>query len=233
MRLALTADLHGHLPTVPPCDALIIAGDILPAWMPSLPKPAHIARAYDWLRYEFYPWIQGLDVPVYATLGNHDAIWMPRFESAARADTFASAPTNLRILVDEAIEIGGVKAWFTPWTPTFFYWSFMDDEDGLARRFAAIPDDTEIIVSHGPPRGCCDLIPGSFGFSGERVGSTALLDRCCQLPDLQLLVCGHIHCAHGYGQIHKDGLMCEVYNVSLVDEGYRPVNPIVMYELTP
>lgn len=234
MILALTADLHGHLPEIPACDALVIAGDILPAWLPSRPAPPSITRVQMWLEHAFFPWVAALKTSVYLTWGNHDAFGMPRYQTLYD-ETFTKAPANLHVLVDDATTIGGRRFWFTPWTRTFFDWSFMDSEEGLATRFAAIPEDTEVLVSHGPPHGVCDLVPASmYRGHDERVGSTALMARIRQLPRLSLVICGHIHCAVGPGLIFRGESALDairVRNVSLVDEGYRPVHTVGVIEL--
>jgi Icc-related predicted phosphoesterase len=39
----------------------------------------------------------------------------------------------------------------------------------------------------------------------------------------RLMVCGHIHSAYGSYRLGDT----EIVNASLVDDGYRPVNPVV------
>ena len=43
----------------------------------------------------------------------------------------------------------------------------------------------------------------------------------------QLMVCGHIHPAYGRYRLGAT----EIINASLVDEDYRPVNPVIKIEL--
>ena len=52
---------------------------------------------------------------------------------------------------------------------------------------------------------------------------TATLERV--LP--RLVVCGHIHPAYGHYRLGET----EIINASLVDNRYRPVNPVVAIEL--
>ena len=52
---------------------------------------------------------------------------------------------------------------------------------------------------------------------------TAALER--EQP--RLMVCGHIHPAYGQYRLGTT----EITNASLVDEDYRPVNPVVRIEL--
>ena len=43
----------------------------------------------------------------------------------------------------------------------------------------------------------------------------------------RLMVCGHIHPAYGRYRLNAT----EIINASLVDEDYRPVNPVIKIEL--
>jgi Icc-related predicted phosphoesterase len=52
---------------------------------------------------------------------------------------------------------------------------------------------------------------------------TATLERV----QPRLMVCGYIHPAHGRYRLGTT----EIINASLVDEDYRPVNPVVTIEL--
>ena len=69
MRFVCLADLHGYLPVIPPCDVLLVAGDICPT---ADERPEAQRR---WLGSEFAPWLA--DVPaevVVGVAGNHDFV---------------------------------------------------------------------------------------------------------------------------------------------------------------
>ena len=197
MRMALISDTHGMLPRrelFHGADVVIHAGDI-----------AQDYQQQYWLDRVFFPWCERLEIPIHATWGNHDN---------PASCNLTQAPPNLHIHVDEAVEIGGVKFWFSPWSPVFGGWSWMRSEDNLLERYARIPKDTEIIVSHTPPRDACD---GTYVAPGQRLGSTALKVAAAGLPRLRLIVCGHIHDGRGEGELNG----VRVLNVSTVDELYR------------
>jgi len=202
MRLALLSDTHGFCPEIPPgADAVIHAGDI--AWD---------RRVIENYTDDIYPWAERVAVPIYATFGNHDFL-------ARDGKIPTGQPTNLQFLIDQAQTINGVKFWFSPWSHLFGSWAYMLKEKGLAERYALIPDDTEIIVSHGPPKNF-----GDEAMDGKRVGSVSLVERAMQLPKLKLIITGHIHEARGD---YKMGRI-RVMNVSYLDEYYRPAPPGVV-----
>ena len=131
-------------------------------------------------------------------------------------------PDGLRChyLQDEGTELFGLKLWGTPWQPWFHDWAFnaprRHGEAFLASKFEPIPADTDIVVAHGPPRGYGDRT------RSEHVGSTAMTETLKRVQP-RLMVCGHIHPAYGRYRLGAT----EIINASLVDDGYRPVNPVV------
>jgi Icc-related predicted phosphoesterase len=159
------------------------------------------------------------------TWGNHDHIG----EWPAKIPKF---PNHVHLLNNSSVTIDGVKFYGYPWTPRFFNWAFNVDRDSVAEEahMALIPDDTRVLVSHGPPEFCGDLI-GSL-----RVGSAALARRARMLPNLDLLVCGHVHAGAGAHRLVRhdpQGLayFLPVINASRVDEGYRPVHRVHEFDL--
>src|SRR5918994_5201919 len=105
MRIAAVADLHGHLPAVPPCDVLLVAGDLRP-------RDAQSPDAEEaWLTGPFRAWLD--EVPATETVGiagNHDFL----FERAPER-----VPKDLRwtYLQDGSCVAGGLTLWGSPWTP--------------------------------------------------------------------------------------------------------------------
>jgi len=96
-------------------------------------------------------------------------------------------------LENDGVEIEGFKIWGSPITPTFGEWAFMKARDKTHDVWKQIPNDTDILVVHGPPKGVRDL---SFNRDGklEMCGDHALMRRCFDLKDTLKLVCfGHIH----------------------------------------
>ena len=130
----------------------------------------------------FNEWLGGLgfhDIVVIA--GNHDVA----FE---RSPETRKLLTNCHYLQDEGVEIGGFKFWGSPWQPVFGNWAFnLRHGKPLADKWALIPEDTDVLVTHGPPFGILDL-PGF----GNNAGCQELLERVRKIAP-QLHVFGHIH----------------------------------------
>jgi hypothetical protein len=203
MLAALLSDTHGYLPTIPPgADLVLHAGDI----GIDGPLPAQ-AR---WVTDVWLPWARALARPVYATWGNHDFIG-----ERYHREGLPEMPHNVEVVVDATRTIAGVPVWFSPWSSWFGDWAWMRHEAGLAERYARIPPRTQVIVTHGPPRGAGDRV-----WDGHEAGSAALAGRIARLPDLCLVVTGHIHEARGAARCHG----VDVQNVSYVDLDYRPVD---------
>ena len=68
------------------------------------------------------------------------------------------------------------------------------------RNWAKVPEDTNVLITHGPPYGILDRSPGQE----EHQGDPELLARCQELPDLRLVSFGHVHGA--YGMEERDGV---------------------------
>jgi Icc-related predicted phosphoesterase len=94
----------------------------------------------------------------------------------------------------------------------------------LAERWALIPQDTQILVTHGPPYGILDEVP-----RGEKVGCQDLLDKVVELgqKQLKLHVFGHIH--YSYGSYYMGAV--QYVNAAVCNESYRPVNPPIVVEI--
>lgn len=209
LKIVAISDLHGKLPAIPECDLLLIGGDICPC---RGSQQSGITFQSFWLRGEFEPWLR--DVPakhVVATWGNHD--WI-----GERAPERVRLPWTM--LVDQSTELFGLKIYGTPWQPVFFDWAFNLTEPQLERKWAAIPDDTDILLLHGPPHGIGDMAD-----SGH-VGSPSLRRRVSEVKP-RLAVFGHIH--SGYGVYEVGG--SKLVNASLLDESYRMVNAPHVIEL--
>jgi Icc-related predicted phosphoesterase len=210
--IACVADLHEHLVDIPACDLLLIAGDV------SFAFKGDLAAKHAFLAGEFREWLDRVPAEeVVLVAGNHD-----------QSIEAWGLPEGLRChyLQDAGVELFGLRIWGTPWQPWFYDWAFnaprRDGETFLASKFGGIPDGTDIVVAHGPPRGYGDRTG-----RGEHVGSTALV-AALERVQPQLVVCGHIHEAHGRFALGATTIV----NASLVDERYRPVNPVVEIELT-
>lgn len=102
---------------------------------------------------------------------------------------------NAVYLQDEALELAGLRVYGTPWQPTFLNMSFnLPRGEALAKKWAEIPDDTDILVTHGPPYGILDKTSRD-----QRVGCRKLLERVEQIAP-RLHIFGHIHESRGQKQ---------------------------------
>jgi Icc-related predicted phosphoesterase len=100
---------------------------------------------------------------------------------------------NANVLIDEGIEIEGLNIYGSPTTPLLGTAFGMSSPNDRARHWSKVPDDTHVLVTHGPPFGILDLSPGQ----AERMGDPELRNRVRELPSLKLHAFGHVHGAHG------------------------------------
>ena len=209
MRVCCIGDFHGVLPPpVPPADVLLICGDV---------GPDEPDAAGAWLRDELGPWLEAQPVDaIVAVAGNHDLL-------AASDPTAFRAAAPWHYLDNETAVIDGVRVAGSAWSLPFGEWPFMADEHALDAIWQTIPADTEIVLVHGPPYGCCDATS-----SGVRGGSRSLLRRLNELTSLRLVCCGHIHEGYGRETLWSGAL---VVNASLVDVTVRLANEPVLIDL--
>lgn len=182
--LALLSDQHGRLPTIPPCDILVIAGDMCGGpshedgrWRPDLSDE----RWMTWLGAEFKDWIAMAPCAV-VVAGNHD--------TAIERYGPPNLPSSVSYLCDSGCEVLGLRFWGCPWIKRFDDLAFNRMEDKLDSHYGIIPDGVDVIISHGPP-----LLYGDR-LGVRNLGSESLLRAVNRLSP-RLVVCGHIHEARG------------------------------------
>lgn len=90
----------------------------------------------------------------------------------------------------------------------------------LKAKWDLIPEDTDVLITHGPARGMRD-------FTGdEHAGCEELMRRKQQLHGLRLHVCGHIHQAYG---VTVDEKGCIHANAAMA--GYEGMNTPLVFDL--
>jgi len=123
-------------------------------------------------------------------------------------------------LQDSEVTIDGVKFYGSPYSNKFFDWAFMEDDYYLKHRWKNIPDDTNVLITHGPAYGCHDLVKNDYG-RDPHVGSKSLMYKKQELVcTLKAHISGHIHEAYGANDIHGCTNVC----ASVLDEKYQLVH---------
>jgi len=171
--IADTHELHREV-DIPDGDILIHAGDFT-----MLSKSAAAILDFnEWLGE--LPHAYKLVVP-----GNHEFF----LESDPSKRGLIS---NATMLINEGLEVMGLKIWGSPVTPLYGGAFGRISSVDRANLYSKIPDDVDILVTHGPPYGHLDTTPVNTHPSG----CPELLRAVSKLkPRLHLF--GHIHGAHG------------------------------------
>jgi Icc-related predicted phosphoesterase len=132
----------------------------------------------------------------------------------------------LTYLQDHTHTIDGVKIYGSPWQPEFYNWAFNLPRNGveLQENWSNIPNDTEILITHGPPWGHCDVTP----YGNLNVGCELLRVRVDELKP-KIHVFGHVHSGYGYyynGHTH-------FINAAILNERYNYENKPLTVDWNP
>jgi len=204
--LVLMSDTHSFQQGmhVPEGDILIHAGDM-----------TEFGRLDEVI--DFNQWLSKLPHPHKIVIaGNHDLCF--EYDS----DQAKSMITNANYLQDQELEVMGINFFGSPWTPTFFDWAFMADPGpNIASIWAKIPENIDVLITHGPPFGICDLTE-----AGSHAGCKDLLDAV-SLVKPKYHIFGHIHEGRG---IKKAKGMTFV-NASNIDARYQQRYPAFVLEI--
>lgn len=139
---------------------------------------------------------------------------------------------GITLLRDSVAIVEGIPIYGSPYQPEFCNWAFnLPRGKTLKEKWDKIPDNTQVLVTHGPPMGILDGVvrfdPMTAEQTVENVGCWDLYNRIVDLKELKLHAMGHIH--SGYGQNIKYGI--KFVNASICTEGYRPENQPIVIEI--
>lgn len=185
-------------------DIIIHAGDIM------------TSGYYETEVINFCEWFSKLDNYEYKVFigGNHDRLAEDNPNLFKR---IVSEYPNIIYLQDSEVVIDGIKIYGTPWQPEFYNWAFNLPRSGpgLYSKWELIPEDTDILITHGPPDTILDYVAQSM----KHVGCEQLLERIMTIKP-KVNVFGHIH--QGYGSIRVNEI--EFINASVLNERYNYAN---------
>lgn len=152
MKVVLISDTHGAHPSLPAGDVLVHCGDL-----------THFGSFRE-LRGEV-EWLKSLPFRhVVLIAGNHDVALGNLCEKKLEAQTRKLLFSGVHYLRDSGVTLDGVKFWGTPWIPPYAG-AFNLPEVELASKWAEIPADTDVLITHGPPAGVLDGGAGSVSLA--------------------------------------------------------------------
>ncbi len=178
MKIVTISDTHGkhNELELPSGDILLHAGDVSKRGLRE-----EIEEFLDWFQ------LQDFQYKIFIA-GNHDFF----FEKETSETIQAIIPNNVVYLNDSGITVEGIQIWGSPITPWFFNWAFNRHRGkAINRHWQLIPENTDILMTHGPPYGILDTT-----FKGEKVGCERLAERIDFLGP-KMSIFGHIHEARG------------------------------------
>lgn len=169
---------------------------------------------------EWFDSIKNYDCKIFIA-GNHCRIFE---DNPERALEIVSNYPSIIYLQDNFFIYKGVKIYGSPWQPWFYDWAFNLPRNGagLMSKWEAIPEDTDILITHAPAWGYLDTVRG-----GEHLGCEQLRERVDVIKP-KIHAWGHIH--DSYGELKTEST--HFINASVLNERYeyknKPIN--LVYE---
>lgn len=213
MKICAMSDVHNRIPLMSPepADLLIIAGDL--TYAGSAPELGYFNEALGAFRSNYKE--------ILIVAGNHDVHFYNYPEEAK------NILTNARYLEDEKFVYKGVRFYFSPWVPVIGLWAFEYPSDDAAREiWSKIPNNTDVLVTHGPPSDVGTLDWADNAYVKGPIGCP-ILGEAVKRVKPKCHIFGHIH--EGYGSVEKRGTT--FLNVSSLKRDYVTINPPVVFDI--
>ena len=212
MKIWFVSDTHGRheLLDVPNVDLVIHCGDESESRNEWMNEPE--SR-------KFFDWYAALDIPT--------KIFVPGNHSTA-IEKGLIRPTDypsIRFLIHDQTEWMGLKIFGSPYTPEFFDWAYMKPREELDAIWQTIPDATDILITHGPPKGILDVTRDLDTRELVHVGSKSLRRHVLERIMPRFHAFGHIHDEKGinnYGIVTRNNT--QFINCSICDIAGRLKN---------
>lgn len=190
MKLYCISDLHNKYKLLDPIlpkpgefDTLIICGDVTNKG--SIKEVAAFGR---WLS-----GVQGRFKHIVFVAGNHDYLFEQQKEIAV-----GLLPQGVHYLENSGVTIDGWNFWGSPQTPKFGFWAFMKERGpSINRYWDAIPEQTDVLITHGPPKFKLDDLKLSKNFKTNRHVGCQDLSNAVERVKPIINVFGHIHQSYG------------------------------------
>ena len=210
LRISFISDTHTKhnqvLPHLPGGDVLIHAGDFT-----SVGRPHEVENFCKWFD-RIGNYTHKVFIP-----GNHDLIFENHPDEAMQ---IVNSYKDIIFLLDDWVKVGPdpdnqVKIYGSPWQPEFMHWAFNLPRNGrdLENVWSRIPEDTDILVTHGPPFGKLDTVKGRGWV--DHLGCEKLMERI-QVVKPKVHAFGHIHSGNGYTKNESTHFV----NASVLNERY-------------
>ncbi|KAH6700006.1 putative phosphoesterase [Cadophora sp. MPI-SDFR-AT-0126] len=179
------SDTHNTFPSIPSGEILIHAGDATQSG-----TLEEFQATIDWL--DSLPHRHKVIIG-----GNHDLVLDPNAAGTRREGRSAIDWKGVTSLENDSVTlncVGGrqIKIYGSPFTPKHGNWAFQYPRSRNVW-YNTIPEDTDILITHGPPRAHLDL-----GY-----GCDYLLDELWRTRP-KLHVFGHIHGGYGQERVYYD-----------------------------
>lgn len=220
-RITSISDTHNKHKQITPFlnggDILIHAGDLS-------------SMGYDREIQEFCKWfdsIDNYDLKVFIA-GNHDYGFQERWEDVSQ---IINSYKTITYLEDDWVgfqkgDLREIRIWGSPWQPVFYNWAFNLPRNGveLEQKWNLIPNNTDILVTHGPAWGYVDIVVGRY----DNLGCEKLIQRIEQFNPA-IHICGHIHTGYGYQSNGKTHFI----NASVLNEEYNFTQMPLTFDFNP
>lgn len=170
---------------------------------------------------DFFNWFHALDIP--------HKVFIPGNHSVAIEHKLLTPDEypEIRFLIHQQIEIENLKIFGSPYTPWFFNWAYNVARPDLEAIWATIPNEIDLLITHGPPKGILDVTRDWKTKQPIHIGSKSLTDHVLTRIKPSVHAFGHLHDEAGirnFGEKLEDGVRfinCSCCNLSgqLVNHG--------------